>query len=50
MTFTPEKTSEANREKANNWLDKAVRLEADGKSKKMVAMALDRACEYEDAA
>lgn len=36
--------------KANEWLDKAVRLEADGKSERMVSMALDKAVALENEA
>lgn len=41
-------TREANIKTAYEWLDRAVRLEADGKSKSMIDMALNRAVTYED--
>lgn len=33
--------------KANHWLDKAIKMEEDGKSEKMITMALDKACALE---
>lgn len=35
---------------ANRWLDKAVAMETEGKSTKMVDMAFDKALAYENAA
>lgn len=48
--FVPEATPALNAEKAAYWLDKAVKLEGEGKSDKMVSMALDKAHDYEKAA
>ncbi len=48
--FTPEPTRQANLAKANHWLDKAVQFESDGKSANMVNLALNKACDYENAA
>jgi len=50
MGFQPKATKEENVAAANDWLGKAIRLEGEGKSEKMVDMALGRACEFEDAA
>lgn len=37
-------------EKAYHWLENAIEYEAEGKSKKLVDMALNRACKLEDEA
>lgn len=41
---------EHNLSEARRWLDKALALEAEGKSEKMVSMALDKAVKFENAA
>ncbi len=48
--FNPEVTKGANLKKANSWLDRAVKVEAEGKSAGMINMALNKAVDYENAA
>ena len=48
--FKPEVDSQANRIKANHWFDKALSFESEGKSDKMIDLALNKACDYETAA
>lgn len=48
--FKPEATKELNIAKANSWLNRAIKVEAEGKSVGMVNMALNKAVDYENAA
>ena len=48
--FVAAPTPEENRAKALHWLEKALNLEAEGRSAKMIDMALNKACDYENAA
>lgn len=45
--FVREATLTENKAKALHWFEKALQIEADGKSKKMIDMALDKACDFE---
>lgn len=46
--FTPRATRQENLTQAYEWLDRAVRLEGEGKSASMVNMAFNRALQFED--
>lgn len=48
--FKPEPTKEANLEKATAWLNRALKVEAEGKTVGMINMALNKAVDYENAA
>lgn len=47
--FKPEATPQANREAAQRWLDRAIKLESEDRSKTMIDRALEKACDYETA-
>ena len=49
LSFTPKATAQENKDEADRWLLKAISLENEKKSAKMVEMALDRACAFENA-
>jgi hypothetical protein len=46
--FVPRETREGNFTARDEWLDRALRLEAEGKSAGMVNMALNKAIEFEN--
>lgn len=47
--FTPAATAQENYTNAYSWLEKAIRMEGEGKPAGLVSKALDRACAYENA-
>lgn len=46
--FLPRATRAENLQQAAEWLDRAVRLEGEGKSASMVNMAFNRALQFEN--
>jgi len=49
LSFTPKATAEENKAEGDRWLLKAISLENEKKSPKMVDMALERAAAFENA-